>query len=101
MTPGTTPTHYFNLPMVISKDDVAKLRITYEQNGRKVLQKTKDECTFNEKQIIVKLKQEETLKFDENASVRMQLKLRTTGGDVIMSKIMKEITDVVLDKEMI
>lgn len=99
MTPGTTPTHYFNLPKVISKDEVAKLRITYEQNGKIVMKKTKDECTFNEKQITVKLKQEETLKFDENASVRMQLKIRTTGGDVIMSKVIKDTADVVLDKE--
>ena len=62
MTQGTTPTHTFNLP--ISTDDVAALRITYEQSGKIVLQKEKEDCTLNDKQVIVKLSQEDSLQFD-------------------------------------
>lgn len=99
MTPGATPTHTFNLP--ISTDEIAALRITYEQSGKIVLQKEKDECELNDKQVIVKLSQEETLEFDSNAIARMQVKVRTTGGDVLVSEIIKKTPNIVLDKGVI
>ena len=99
MTPGTTPTHTFNLP--ISTDDVAALRITYEQSGKIVLQKEKEDCTLRDKQVIVKLSQEDSLQFDSNVIVRIQLKVLTTGGDVIISKVIKKSTNIVLDKGVI
>lgn len=99
MTPGTTSTHTFNLP--ISTDEVAELRITYEQSGKIILQKEKDDCTLNDKQVIVKLSQKESLQFASNVIVRMQIKALTTGGDVLISKIIKKSTNIVLDKEAI
>lgn len=99
MTPGATPTHTFNLP--ISTDEIAALRITYEQDGKILFQKKKDECELKDKQVKVKLSQEETLLFDSNVIVRIQLKGRTTGDDVIISKVIKKPTNIVLDKEVI
>lgn len=99
MTPGATPTHTFNLP--ISTDEISALRITYEQNGRIVIQKEKEDCELNDKKVIVRLEQEETLQFDANALSRIQMKLRTTGGDVLISEVIKKPVNVVLDKEVI
>jgi hypothetical protein len=99
MTPGATPTHFFNLP--ISTDEVAALRITYEESGKTVLQKEMEDCELKDKQIIVKLSQEDTLKFGSNVIVRMQVKVRTTGGDVLVSEVIKKSTNIVLDKEKI
>lgn len=99
MTPGATPTHTFNLP--VNTEDIAALRITYEQGGKIVLQKEKDECELNGKQVIAKLSQEETLDFASNVTVRIQIKARTTGGDVLVSEIIKKGTNIVLDKAVI
>ena len=99
MTPGATPIHTFNLP--INTEDVAALRITYEQSGKIVFQKEKEDCELKDKQIIVKLSQEDTLKFDSNVIARMQVKVRTTGGDVLVSEVIKKSTNIVLDKEKI
>ncbi len=99
MTPGTTPTHTFNLP--ISTDEIAALRITYEQSDKILFKKKKDECELIDKKVIVRLKQEETLLFESNVIVRIQLKGRTTGDDVIVSKVIKKPTNIVLDKEVI
>ena len=99
MTPGATPTHFFNLP--ISTDEVVALRITYEVSGKTVLQKEMEDCELKDKQIIVKLSQEDTLKFGSNVIVRMQVKVRTTSGDVFVSEVIKKSTNIVLDKEKI
>lgn len=96
MIPGTTPTHTFNLP--ISAEDIAAIRITYEENGKIVLQKETDDVTLQGNEVIVKLSQKDTLQFGSNVSVRIQVKIRTTGGDVLVSKMIKKTTSVVLDK---
>jgi hypothetical protein len=99
MTPGATPTHTFNVP--IDAEEIAAVRISYEQNGKILLSKNKEDCTLSGKQIIVKLSQEDSLKFDSNVIVRIQLKIRTTGDDVIISDIIKKTTNIVLDKAVI
>lgn len=95
MTPGTTPTHYFYLPQGIEAKD---LRITYEQGGKIVLQKKMKDCTKEGDRVAVKLSQADTLRFDSNAVVRIQLKLLTTGGDALVSNLIKKTTNIVLDK---
>lgn len=95
MTPGTTPTHYFHLPQGI---EAKKLRITYEQGGKIVLQKETKDCAIKENSVEVKLSQADTLRFDSNTVVRIQLKLLTTGGDALVSNLIKKTTNIVLDK---
>ena len=99
LMPGATPTNTFTIP--VTESEIRKIRITYEQNGKIVLQKHKEDCTFNEKKVSVKLSQEETLRFTSNAAVRIQVKILTTGGDVIPSKVIKTSTKIVIDKEVI
>lgn len=98
MFPGTTPTHIFK-DFPFSSSEVAALRITYEQSGKTVLQKTKDDCTISDGCLTVKLTQKDSLQFASNVNVRIQIKLRTVGGDVAISNLMNKPVKIVLDKE--
>lgn len=97
MTPGATPTHTFNLP--ISTDDIAAVRVTYEQDGHILFKKKMEECELTENKVIVRLSQKETLLFDSNTIARMQVKARAKDGTVYISNIIKKPTNIVLDKE--
>ena len=99
MIPGTTPTHTFRIP--VNAADVAAIRITYDQSQKTVLQKELEDCTVTDGQVVTKLTQEETLKFKSNVEVRIQIKVRTVGGDVMVSDIMKVPAYIVLDEEAI
>ena len=101
MIPGTTPTHTFKLPSQIDGSDISALRITYEQGGKIVLQKEKNECTVSEHSIVVKLSQDESLLFSSNVPIRIQVKVLTTGDNVLVSKVIEKSVYVVLDKEAI
>lgn len=87
MIRGTTPRHIFNMPFDVSS--IEEVRITYEQNGQKVLEKTENDCTMEGTKITVQLTQEETLKFEESRNVSLQLKVLTSAGDVMVTKVRK------------
>ena len=89
MIRGTTPTHYFNLPFEASL--LKSARVTYVQNGVVVVKKETEDCTFEDSRVTVKLTQKDTLKFDWQASVQVQLRVLTADG-VAMSTKMKTIT---------
>jgi hypothetical protein len=105
MIQGTTPTHKFTLPFEFTDDcDIETFRIAYEQNGKVVLTKehqdenvTTESCGI----ITVKLTQEETLMFDENCPVRIQLHLKMTNGDALASKPKSVPVYVLLDRRAI
>ena len=99
MIPGTTPTHIFRIPLLAA--DVAKLRITYAQGGKIVLQKELKDCTVTDGAVAVRLKQEDTLKLASNVKVRIQMKVRTTGTDVLVSNYVDVPSEIVLDREVI
>lgn len=82
MRRGTTPTHTFTLPFDIAT--VKKLRITYEQDGFKLV---KEEYDAQGNKISVKLTQSETLSFDCEKPARAQLKVRTQDDNVHVSNI--------------
>lgn len=85
MIRGTTPTHIFNLPFAAST--ISKLRLTYAQNGDTVLEKTETDCTFDGNTVSVKLSQEESLLFEEQYKVELQLKALTTDGETMATAI--------------
>ena len=99
MIQGTTPTHTFNVG--IDTGNIDALRITYKQGSNIILTKEKGDCTLGEKQITCKLSQEETLRFQSNVDVRMQIRIRTNDGEAIASKIFKAPVYAVLDKVVI
>ena len=60
---GCTVTNTFSLPC--GEEDIAVLYITYQQNDVTVLEKTKEDCNFEGTTAIVRLSQEDTLKFPQ------------------------------------
>jgi len=97
MIPGTTPTHTYTLPL--SEEEIENLRVTYEQGGKIVCQKEKEDGVLEANVFTLKLSQQDTLGFTANAPVRIQLKALTTGGDVLVSEVFKRPVSIVLDKE--
>lgn len=99
MIPGTTPTHIFTLPFDVAA--VAALRITYEQKEKIVLQKELKDCVSDGNTVTLKLTQAESLLFDSNVAVRIQVKVRTAAGDVLVSDVEKVPAGILLDREVI
>ncbi len=85
MKVGTTPTHAFCLPFTV--DMVSAVEIAYVQSGTTKLTKVKDDCTLTDRTVSVTLTQEDTFLLTEGVPVEIQLRVLTTGGDVLMSEI--------------
>lgn len=99
MIRGSTPTHIFELPIDTSL--IKQLRITYVQQQKIVLEKKEQDVTMSGRFIKSRLSQEETLTFDEHIPVKIQLKILTTGGDVLPSQIFVVSADQVLNEEIL
>lgn len=97
MRRGTTPTHTFTLP--IDAASITKLRITYVQDGEIVLTKTEKNAQMDGSTVKVKLTQAETLSFNNERMVEIQLKVLTTGGDALVSDVWNVHPLRVLDEE--
>lgn len=86
MRRGSTPTLKFELPLEID-NNVTKLRVTFEQNDKIIFEKTERDIFINEQFFNLQLTQEETLMFDSSVPIRMQVKIRTTDGNVVPSDV--------------
>lgn len=84
---GTTPTHYFNLPIDASQLD--KVEITYCQNVQEVLKKQKEDAKLDGNVISVTLSQEETFLFQDEGCIEIQVRVKTKAGNVLKSNIMR------------
>ena len=80
MIRGSTPTHVFRLP--ISTELIKALRITYVQKQKTVLEKTEQDVTMDGTTISLRLTQEETLAFNAECRVKIQLKVLTVNEEV-------------------
>lgn len=99
MIRGTTPTHIFNLP--ISTEIIKDLRITYTQFRRTVIEKNLKAVTLDEKSIRLTLTQEETLQFRTSSPVFLQMKVLTSNGAVLATKVQELSIDEVLNEEVL
>lgn len=81
---GTTPTHTFTLPADIAAI-TAKARVVYTQCNHVVLTKETTQLTGSD--VIIKLTQEDTLKFRNRRPVGIQVRVLTTGGDALTSDV--------------
>ena len=96
MRRGTTPKHTFTLPF--DTDTLSKVRIIYAQDEIPVL--IRDDATLDGNTVEVKLTQEETLKFNEQKGVEIQLRAITADGeDAIASDIMRVSVKRLLENE--
>lgn len=98
MRRATTPTHEFEL-LDLDPTLISKIRITYAQSGKIIVTKNKEDITFEGNVAKVRLTQEETIKFDENKIVKIQIRVLTLGNDAPASEIMKIPCLEVLDDE--
>lgn len=96
---GTTPTHTFEMPF--DCENLIAFTITYAQNGAVVLKKTKDDCSIEENVISVHLTQEDTLLFNEERGVKIQLKVMDESSEVYVSDIITTTAAEVLDDEVL
>ena len=96
----TTPTHRFTLPL----DDVSiieRIRITYAQYGEIVLVKDEYDIDYDGCDAVVKLTQEETKLFNDQKKDEIQVHVLTSGGDSLVSNIIKVDCDRVLNDEVL
>ena len=99
MKRGTTPTHIFGIPFEAELID--KIRVSYAQGSAIVLEKTEADCTIESGVIRCKLTQEETLGFDHNAAVDIQVKVLTVSGDVLASDPVRVSVGKILNEEVL
>lgn len=81
----TTPTHRFQLDG-INAADVQKIRITYVQGCKTVLEKTEADCTKDGNTVSVKLTQEDTALFRHCDEAQVQMRVRLNDGSVLSTK---------------
>ena len=84
MRMGTTPTHTFQLPEELS-GKIAKVRVIYNQGDTTVLKKEINGIAGTV--VSYRLSQEETLKFQPNKPVLLQMRALTLGGDSLVSDV--------------
>lgn len=97
MIRATTPTHTFNIP--VEANNIQEILVTYRQIGRNILEKTNADMTNNGNAWSVTLTQQETKMFMADTKVEVQVRVLTTGGDALASKIFSVTVDRVLNDE--
>jgi hypothetical protein len=76
---ATTPIHIFKLPMDTS--ECSKIEVAYKQGYRKIyITNDDDEMTLDEKNVIIKLTQEQSLRFEEG---KAKVQIRVLSNDVV------------------
>lgn len=95
---GTTPTHYFTLPFDTSL--VAVAQVTYKQWGKIVLQKRTVDFKMEGNKLSVSLSQEDTFLF-EASEVKYQLRVKTTSGKTLKTKVFTMSLEECLDCEVL
>lgn len=97
MVQGTTPTLLFKFSVDLAL--IKEWRICFYQEGKENLIKTNTDCIVDENKVIyVKLTQEETLNFDVDKYIKIQVKALTQDSNVISSQTITTHTHEILDK---
>lgn len=100
MIRGTTPTHIFAVDQ-INTSQIRELRITYQQMGRTLLEKTKKDVKMDEHSIEFTLTQEETFKFRAGYDISIQVKVLLLDGSVLASPIASVGIEKILNTEVL
>lgn len=90
---GSTPRNTFRVNIDLRE---ATVYLTYEQNGRTIVEKTNDDLTITEKTIVSTLSQKETLRFKQDEEVEMQIRYVLSDGTADVSNVMKATAERVL-----
>ena len=85
MIRATTPTHYFNIAFDTS--EIKSCLVIYAQEDKEIITKHTEDCVFKDNTISTTLTQEETLLFDSQKKVQIQLRILTKGGAALVSYV--------------
>lgn len=85
MRQGTTPTHYYTLP--ISVELIKTVEITYAQGGKVVLRKSNADVQMEGRKVVVHLAQEDTFALDPTRLLEIHLRPLLTNGRVPDTRI--------------
>lgn len=96
---GTTPLHRFTFDL--PKETVNAIYITYKQSGQLRIEKSKEDITFEDGYISVKLSQEETLKFTEIGPVEIQIRFTDMSENAYASNVITTKVDRILKEGVI
>ena len=99
MIRGTTPTHIFDLSVDTALID--KIRIIYAQEDKVLLVKERNACQFDRFTVTVKLSQEDTLKFNCQKAVQIQIRVLTSGGDALATPVHRVTIEKCLESEVL
>ena len=99
MRRGTTPKHTFFTDIDLTMAEV--IYITYEQNGRIILEKAMPDIKVRPDAVEVTLTQEETLAFEEYEQIRMQIRARYPDGKTVACNIINTNTKEILKEGVI
>lgn len=99
MRRGTTPTHYFKTKVDLT--GASEMFITYEQEGKKIVEKSINDITIEPEQLIVKLTQTDTLAFSTLGEVEIQCRAKMPGGAALASNIIKRSVGAILKEGVI
>lgn len=84
---GTTPTVTFNLPFDVST--IRNCEVYFAQNDELLVTKAIEDCVLEDRTLSVTLSQEDTLAFDDDAKLEMQIRFVFTNGTVDATQIVK------------
>lgn len=101
MIPGTTPTNKFRCKK-LNTADIKKLEMVYSQKGEILFEKgTEDVEIVDDHTISVHLTQEETLKFDHEDLVKIQIAILTHSGECRKCRVKRATVEECLKKEVL
>lgn len=84
---GTTPTVTFNLPFNV--DIIRNCEVYFGQNDELLVTKEMSECVLDGTTLAVTLSQSDTLAFDEEEKLQLQIRFVFTDGSVDATNILK------------
>ena len=84
---GTTPTVSFNLPFSVST--INNCEVYFAQNDNLLFTKTMSDCTMSGTTLNVRLTQADTLLFDEEEKMQVQIRFVFMNGDVDATEIIR------------
>ena len=97
MIQGTTPTHVFYVNADLRG---AKVYVTYKQ-GDRIIEKTNNDIIVHADSLIVPLNQGDTMIFDDNKPIKIQIRYVKKSGESSASQIMMTDIQSILKKGVI
>jgi hypothetical protein len=76
--------HSFELPY--PKELISGIRIIYGQGKDSLFVKTEDDCVITEEEISLTLSQDETLLFNANKKLYIEIKIKLATGEIVRNE---------------